>query len=465
MSRVEKLPLPQQEMLRLAAILGHEFDFTTLLGMGTWDEAALEDMLESTCRSQFLQESPRGEVQRFTFTHALIPFTLRESLSGMQLQRLHQRAATVIQIQHPDDYEVLAHHYTASGMHDQAIHFFRQAARHAESLYAFDSSLQYLDSALNLAQYAKVQSVMRLVILEQLADDQRLCGERAEAILRYQEALDLWRSLAGADKWIAVRLHRKIGETFLRFKTSADVERFAVVSQISLETGLNLTVGEPPHAETVRLLTTLANDAWETRPYQDWDLAEGYARAAIAMAEQLVIPVDLSAALDALSTVYGVRGQLRERVQLALRRMKLSLDPQFTDKREQFNILCQTGNALLVVGEYSQALSHLLEAESLASRIHDVNLATYALGLQAQCFFGLDRWDELLQIESKRRSLEEQYGCDRVDRMCYYCGLSANISGLRGEYEQAQYWREIAYNQMAKVLGGPPEKWGRTGRY
>ena len=465
LSRVAKLSTPLQEILRFAAILGYEFDFATLRKMSEWDEAALENLLESACQAQFIREERRAGNLRFTFSHALIPFALRESLGGLPMQRLHRRAAAAIQALHPEDSELLAHHYTAAGEHEKAVHFLLQAAQHAESLYAFDNALQYLHSALNLTASIRENSAMRLVILENLADVQRLRGERAEAILRYQEALDLWRSLAGADKWIAVRLHRKIGEVFLRLKTIAETERFEVASQTSLEIGLKLSAGEPPHPERVRLLTTLANDAWEARAYQDWDAAEGYARAAIEMAEQLNLPVELSNALDALSTIYGVRGLLRERVQLALRRVTLSRDHRFNDKREQCNILCQTGNALIQVGEFTQALSFLLEAENMAKQIHDVNLATYALGLQAQCLYSLDRWDEMLQIEGKRRSLEERYGYDRVDRMCFYCGLSANVLALRGDYGQARTWREIAYNHMEELSGGPPEKWSRAGHY
>ena len=123
LSRAARLAQPVQEMLNLAAILGHEFDFATLHGMGAWDEGSLESMLESARRAQFIQEVPRGGNLRFTFAHALIPFALRQSLSGLQMQRLHHRAATVIEAQQPDDIEVLAHHYTASGEHNKAIYF------------------------------------------------------------------------------------------------------------------------------------------------------------------------------------------------------------------------------------------------------------------------------------------------------------------------------------------------------
>jgi len=42
--------------------------------------------------------------------------------------------------------------------------------------------------------------MVRMRILEQLANILRLSGERTDAILHYQEALDLRHSQAGADK-------------------------------------------------------------------------------------------------------------------------------------------------------------------------------------------------------------------------------------------------------------------------
>ncbi len=133
--------------------------------------------------------------------------------------------------------------------------------------------------------------------------------------------------------------------------------------------------------------------------------------------------------------------------------------------RERISLLCETGNAFLLVGDYAQALSLLLEAERLTDQIRDVSQHVYALGLQAQCFFGLDRWDELLQIETKRRALEARYGRDRVDRMCFYCGLSANILALRGEYDQSRARRDEAHATMAGYWGGPPETWPAVGHY
>lgn len=468
MARVERLPTPAQEVLRLAAVLGREFDIATLHRASGHDEDALIAVLERAERAQLIGESPRvgrgAGPLAYTFAHALIPFALREGLSGLRRQRLHRRAAAATEAQRPNDVEALAYHFAAAGERDKAIEYSRLAAERAEALYAYDTAIQHVQTALDLIE-AGEQPESRLALLESLADVHRLRGERAEAIQIYQEALNVWSRLTNADKWIAVSLHRKIGETFLRLKSYTNVERFEAISQASLESGLRLIEGEAPHVESVCLLTMLANDRWNTRNQQDWEAAERYANTAVAMGEQLDTPVELSAAMGALDTVYGARGLYRERVQLSQRRLALSRDPRFGDVRERVSLLCQTGNALSFVGDYAQALPHLLEAERLADQIRDVSQQVYALSLQAQCFFGLDRWDEMLNIEAKRLTLEEKYGRERVDRMCFYCGLSANIYALRGEFDQSHSRRDEAYTMMAGNWGGPLETWPPVGHY
>ncbi|MCC6190238.1 MAG: hypothetical protein IT318_14495 [Anaerolineales bacterium] len=91
-------------------------------------------------------------------------------------------------------------------------------------------------------------------------------------------------------------------------------------------------------------------------------LRRSAAQAAVGMAAQLGALVEISAALNALATAHGMRGLHRERVELARRRLALSRSPGFADMREQVSLLCETPLAQLVVGEFSEALPHLLGA-------------------------------------------------------------------------------------------------------
>jgi DNA-binding SARP family transcriptional activator len=467
LSRVGKLPAVAQEALRLAAVFGREFEFDPL-NAASDDEETLITALEQAEQAQLLSETRRAGRVLFSFAHALIPFTLRQSVSGLRLQRLHRRVALALEALRPDDLEALAYHLASAGEQDQAIAYARRAAQRAVGLYAFDVAATQLQAALDMLA-ARRSPGTRLALLEELADVHALAGQRAQAIAVYQDALGQWAAISAVDRWTAVRLQHKLAETVFSFHAHDDRQRYAALAQASLEHGLQLIAGEPPRLEAARLLTTLARqgywNAFDNEAGRDWEPAERFARQAVALAEALDAPVELSAALDVLIMIYGGRGLFRESIPLSLQRLALSRDPRFADRHERVSILWQTGNVLAVVGEYTQALPYLIEAASLAGEIRDVSQQAHALRVQAECWFALDRWDEMLAIEGKRKELENSYGVDLLGRLCSFCGLNANVLGLRGELDLARASREEVYAFMLSYYGGPPEVWPDAGHF
>jgi len=95
--RIGKLPASAQDALRVAAILGREFDFETLYQASEQDEDTLIDALEMAERAQLIGEVKGKGRETFSFAHALIPATLRESVSGVRRHRLHRRVAAAIE--------------------------------------------------------------------------------------------------------------------------------------------------------------------------------------------------------------------------------------------------------------------------------------------------------------------------------------------------------------------------------
>jgi tetratricopeptide (TPR) repeat protein len=383
-------------------------------------------------------------------------------VSGRRRKRLHQHAANAIETLRPDDYEALAHHFAAAAETDKAVEYSRRAAKRAESVYAYDAVIQHLRTALDLLE-AGEQSELRRELLEQLADIHSLLHAGPQAVPLYQEALALWRA---ADPMTIVRLHRKIVEAAVRMNRWADIHRLEPDTRASAEAGLKLVEGQPPHAETVRLLTTLSREAWGKHVPPDWDSAEHYARQAVEMAEQLGTPVEVSNALSALNSVHGARGLFRERVGVELRRLALIQDPRFTDVREHINILSQAGAALVDVGEYAQALPHLLEAERLAGQIQDLDQQLSVLRVQSHCFYQMDRWDQVVEIEEKWRALEKRYPSffRLVWASCFQVALNASVHARCGEFERAAALREESRAIMLEA-DGTEERFGRDGYY
>src|SRR5262249_955624 len=128
-------------------------------------------------------------------------------------------------------------------------------------------------------------------------------------------------------------------------------------------------------------------------------------------------------------------------------------------------VLNDGGTALMIVGEYAEALPLVYEAEALAARVRDISEQTHAMELQAQCYFGLDRWDEVLEVEARRKKLEAEYAPSKVDRMCYYGGIHANVQGWRGNLEGARAGYQEAFDFMAEVWGRQAETWPAIGHY
>jgi len=148
-SRVGRLPSEAQDTLRLAAVLGREFDFDTLAKAGELEEEALIEALEGAERAQLVQEvSPDGG-GTFVFEHRLIPTTLVGGLRTLQRRRLHRRAAAAVEGLHPDNLEALAFHYDRAGDSERATHYLLQVGDRARSLYAHQEATDSYQQALD----------------------------------------------------------------------------------------------------------------------------------------------------------------------------------------------------------------------------------------------------------------------------------------------------------------------------
>ena len=429
--------------------------------------------LEASGLIRLAQTQPDLE---YLFRHALVQDAAYASLVKADRKQLHLEVGQALERLYPDRREeladVLALHFAAAGENEKAIHYSRLAARRAEATYAYEEAIQHLLAALDLIEPGQRPEV-RLAILEELADNHRILRESAKAISVYQSALELWAgpaSGASADALIAARLHRRIIETVFNmtwgvpYAQREAMSQVAEASRVTLAARLKQTETEPPHPEIVRALVALANDAWLVSFPPRCDEAERYARAAVKLAEQLDEPSELSVALDALANAHYGHGRLREHLEVSLRRLALSRDPLCGDMREQVHILGSVGSALVYVGEYAQAMPYVLEAESLSDHIRAVERRIHAMGLQSQCWFRLDRWDDMFQIDQKRTELEEIYPRERVGATCFEIGLAATAHALRGEFEQAKALREQATAIMTS-LNSNPDLWPRNAHY
>ncbi len=200
-ARLARLPESAQDVLRMAAILGREFDFSTLRAACDVDEDVLLNALEAAERAQLIEEirggspaerSRAGEVS-FAFGHALMPTTLRDGVSGLRRQRMHRKAAAAIQSLRPHDLESLAYQYAQGGDEDRARSYYLQAGDRAARIPAMVDAARNYRAALE--SWPEADPAGRAETLFKLGSCLWVTADLARTMQVFEEARAIFESL------------------------------------------------------------------------------------------------------------------------------------------------------------------------------------------------------------------------------------------------------------------------------
>jgi class 3 adenylate cyclase/tetratricopeptide (TPR) repeat protein len=471
-ARMDRLEEATRATLQLASVIGRSFYLRVLQAI---DESSpeLDKQVRTLLRLDLIRESARVPEIEYSFRNPLTQEAVYETILLKRRREFHRRVAEAMEALYPERLEglfgLLAYHFTLAGETDKAVNHYRHASRQALSVYAHDEADQNLRAALELLRSSDNHET-RLILLEELGDVCRLVRNFSMAISYYRQALEVWDAMEDMVKIIAMRLHRKIVEIASETKWSVDAETYQRIGQISqeskvaLQESLKAMEGEQLHPEKVHALVALSVNGWRVQTPADWESAQQFAQAAVTMAEQLDNPVLLAQALGALANVLDGRSKLREHVRVAQKRLEVTQDGRFENSREKVDTLRGIGVALMYVGDYKEAVPYLEEATSLATQIHATDQIANALGIQAQCLFRMDKWDEVLAIEKKWRDLENRYSRERVGETCFFVALSGSVHALRGNGIQADSYAKESYDYMVS-MSGLPEHWQRNQFY
>jgi hypothetical protein len=408
----------------------------------------------------------------YQFRHALTQEAAYASLTKQRRRQLHLAIARAVESldpgRLPDRYPLLAYHFAQAREPEPACRYALLASERAFSTQAFDEAAAYLDQALQVVA-AVERPDLSFRLLEARGDVDSLLRQGSSAIDRFAEAIAALRAAPDGDRMDLLRLHRKIVHIATEMKWSidkGDFERLRLASETSrasLEAASGELENEPAHAETVRLRTVLSNAAWRMQTPPEWEAARLHAQAAVRVAEALGSAEDLSAALGALASVLFASGDLRQSREVALRRLERTGRPDFSDRRERLDSLRGAGSAYMYVGEYAAAIPLLLEAEQQAESLQAVDQRFNALSLLTQCWFRLDRWEDLLAREADWEAIERRFPQERTGPVCFPLALRAVVHARRGDAARARQLADRSMQIMVKTWG--PSNWLRNAHY
>jgi class 3 adenylate cyclase len=287
--RLARLSDDTNQALRIAAVVGPEFDLRVVQAAGVLSEEALVSAVEEAAAARVVTEV---SASRYRFAHALVRATLYDSLTGARQVTLHRKAAEAIETIHQsnlDDYvPALAHHWAKASAPvtdtTRAVEYARRAGDRALAQLAHDEAVSYYASALDLLDAGGVDPAdpRRVELLIGRGEAQRRAGDRSysQTLL---DAARLAQDLGDAEALARAALANTRGNIW-----SAPLQVDAARVEV-LEAAIT-SVGDANLALRARLLGTLGLElCWETDSRRRLTLSEEALRIASSLGDSVTL--------------------------------------------------------------------------------------------------------------------------------------------------------------------------------
>ncbi len=382
--RVARLGGEAARVLRVAALLGREFDLRLLAPVVDLREDELLDHLDAALAAGLLWEVAAAP-GRYTFVHALVRTALEQELSATRRAHLHRRIGEAIEARHGDRLdpwlEELTRHFGAAGPEEsgRAVAYAVRAAEQATGRLAYEEAAGFLEGALAAHERDDEQ---RARLLHDLATAHWRLGRRDAA----RETFD--RAAEGARRAGAVELFARaaLGHSGSAWEWFGDEDP---ASAHLLEEALALL----PEADTALRAQVLARLGGVL-----YFSAQAEARAmsliesAIRMSHRVADDVALASALSAAQFAYWRTELVETRVALA---DELVHVVERTGTPEQLaEATMWRASALLTLCDRDAADADIARHAELARRSGQPELLMHAAGLRAMLALLDGRWTD-----------------------------------------------------------------------
>ena len=379
-SRVKKLNEPTQEILRNAAVIGREFSFELLQKVSTIPESDLIDCLEAALQSHLVEELKNEDDQKFSFTHALIPTTLRESMSGIRQAMIHRKVAETLEEFMPEAYQRLAHHWGESGNPQKRLDYTIKAAIQAKKAYANEDAIRLFSEALKLLpekddRYFDLLKT-RIELFNFVADRE---SQHADIQTMLEIANEKNDHIKQMDSLLALT------ELYLEIDTPAALEPAKQALNISQE--LKDLSGQAKSTHLIGRYYYLSLDNHQA--IYHFEEAVQITRMAGLKRELIEILQDLAKSEFNLGMREAARVSCQEAAALSL---------ELNDPRSAAIGMRELATSYLAARNYEKGLPVIQTALNMAREIGDLGLELDAHQMHAMMLTGMDRYDEAIDV-------------------------------------------------------------------
>src|SRR5262249_27962534 len=290
-ARLDRLG-PAREVAQIGAVIGRGFSYALLRAVAGMEDTALQMALERLADADILLVQGLPPDSDYRFKHALIQDAAYENLLKSRRKVLHRRVGLTIESRFAEiaesQPELIAQHYTAAAMPEQAIPYGMKAGERAFARSAYREPLAYFDRALTLARSlpespARARQILDLLLL--LGEAHSRNRNLSEALQTFKEAFELARAVDSP----ADLARAAVGATVSETRTGAR----ALESHPLMEAAL-AALGEAETVERSQLLSQFSYQLWMSG---NFERADALSHQALDLARRLGEPSALYHAL------------------------------------------------------------------------------------------------------------------------------------------------------------------------
>lgn len=143
-----------KQVAQLGATIGRSFTYDLLRAVSSLDDATLQHALNHLVEAELLYRQGLPPQATYLFKHALIQEAAYQSLLKSTRQSYHQRIVQVLEARFPEvaatQPELVAQHYTETGLMAQAISYWQRAGQRAIERSANLEAIRHLTKGLEM---------------------------------------------------------------------------------------------------------------------------------------------------------------------------------------------------------------------------------------------------------------------------------------------------------------------------
>jgi predicted ATPase len=153
LARLDRLAAVK-DVAQTAAAIGRQFSYSLIAAVAGIPEQDLRAALAQLVAAELVFQRGLAPDAKYLFKHALVQDAAYASLVRSRRQQLHAQIARALEEQFPDvvasEPEVLAHHFTAAGLTERAVHYWQRAGQQASDRSAYLEATKHFNTGIEL---------------------------------------------------------------------------------------------------------------------------------------------------------------------------------------------------------------------------------------------------------------------------------------------------------------------------